>query len=115
MPDPRAWFRRIVSWAQSDFLADSESESAREGWLSHRGEFHAAGWGAAAALMALATNDVRYLAMGVGWVFTRGADGNIPERIPYGSQLKKEPLYVAGHAVAVYAVGKMALWVVAWL
>jgi len=96
---------RLRRWAQSDFLADSEAASDRGGYLSYRAEWHSAAWGAAAGLLFILTGEPFILLGGVGWVFSRAADGSVPGWLPYPKQFAKESLYVAGHAVGMVVLG----------
>lgn len=83
--------------------ADDESESEREGYLSWRGEFHAAAWGFSVAFLAALTGNIWILLIGVGWVFARRASA--PEWLPYPRQFAKESLYLIAHTVPGYALG----------
>lgn len=98
------WLRDIYN----RILADDESESEASGYLSHRGEWHSAAWGFAAGFVAFATGHPEFLAVAVGWIFTRSADRKIPGIVPYPSQLKKEPLYVIAHVIPGAALGLVA-------
>jgi hypothetical protein len=93
--------QNLKSWAQNDFLANSESESNRSGYLSYRAEYHSAAWGVSVAILYIVTNNPIFLVGGLGWLVTRAADGEIPGYLPYGKQFAKESLYVLGHAAAV--------------
>lgn len=97
-------FSRLVKWAQSDFLADSEAESGRQGYLSYRAEWHAAAWGISVGVLYVVTGKPLFITLGVGWLFTRGVDSSIPEYVPYPSQLVNESLYVIGHTTAVILI-----------
>jgi len=93
--------KQLREWAQSDFLADSEADSDRQGYLSWRGEWHSAAWGVASAILFIVTGEPAILLAGVGWVFTRAADEQAPGYLPYPKQFAKESLYLLAHAVAV--------------
>ena len=92
-------------YTQSDFLADSERESSRNGYLSYRAEWHSAMWGIAVGIAYLYIQDPNILMGGVGWLITRGTDGKVPERIPYPDQFVNESLYVLAHCGAVVLLG----------
>jgi len=96
---------RLRKWAQSDFLADSEAASDREGYLSYRAEWHAAAWGFAAGVVAMLSGQLVVVAATVGWLFTRAGDGKVPGFIPYPKQFQKESAYLLGHMVAGLVVG----------
>jgi len=100
----RKWIQRLEAWAQNDFLANSEAESNRSGYLSYRAEFHAAAWGVAAAIAYLVTKEPTVALLGIGWVFSRSADGKVPGWLPYPKQFAKESLYVAGHFAGVITI-----------
>jgi len=91
--------KKLEAFAQNDFLADSESDSERSGYLSWRGEYHAAAWGVASSVLYIATGEPMILLAGVGWVFTR--EGDAPGWVPYPKQCTKESLYLIGHAAGV--------------
>lgn len=101
----RALLDRLRRWAQSDFLADSERASDREGYLSYRAEWHAAAWGMAAGIVAVVTGQLVVVAAVVGWLFSRAGDRTVPGYIPYPAQFKKESAYLLGHLVAGLVVG----------
>lgn len=101
----REYIERLERWAQNDFLADSEAESDRDGYLSYRAEWHPAAWGGAAGLLATITGQMHLLVGAVGWVLTRAGDGKVPEYLPYPSQFKRESAYLLGHAVAGVLLG----------
>jgi hypothetical protein len=86
-------------------LADSERDSEASGYLSYRAEWHAAAWGLSVGLLAMFLGRPEILAAGVGWIFTRGRDGDAPDWLPYPRQFGKESLYVIGHAVGGIAIG----------
>lgn len=96
---------RLRRWAQSDFLADSEQASDREGYLSYRAEWHSAAWGFAAGLVAVVSGQLVVVAATVGWLFTRAGDSEVPGFIPYPKQFRKESAYLLGHMVAGLGVG----------
>lgn len=84
------------------FLAKSEQSREPDGYLSWRGEWHAAAWGLSVGILAAVTGMEIILALGVGWLFTSGIDGGIPGYVPYPGQFIKESLYVISHAVFGY-------------
>lgn len=98
-------FDRIREWLQASILADSEAASDREGYLSWRGEFHAAAWGLSAGFLAAYLNTPVILAAGVGWVFTRGIGDDAPSWLPYPRQFARESGYLVGHSVAGVVLG----------
>lgn len=104
-PDPREWIRRAERWAMNDFLAPSESESDRDGYLSHRAEFHAAAWGLAVGALVTLTGQLALLAGTLGWLFSRGGDRKVPEYIPYPDQFRRESAYLVGHLFGGVVVG----------
>lgn len=97
--------QRLREWAQSDFLADSESESERQGYLSYRAEFHAAAWGFSVGVLYVITGNLWVLLGGIGWVFTGGSTSDPPRYLPYPKQFAKESLYMIGHAVGAILLG----------
>lgn len=101
----REFIKRLEAWAQDDFLADSERDSDRNGYLSFRAEWHAATWGLSAGLLAILTGQMVILVGIVGWLFTRAGDTKVPEYIPYPKHFKKESAYLLGHMVAGILLG----------
>lgn len=101
--DIREIYRRI--------LARSESAREASGYLSWRGEWHAAAWGFSAAFLAFAIGEIMILIAAIGWIFTRAGDREIPDYVPYPRQFIDESLYVIGHAVpgAILGIGVNAL------
>jgi len=97
--------QQFENWAQDDFLADSEGESDRSGYLSYRAEWHAAAWGLAAGLLAMLTGQFIVVTGVVGWLFSRAGDGKVPGYIPYPKQFRQESAYLLGHLVAGLVVG----------
>jgi hypothetical protein len=93
------------AWIQKTLLADSEAESERNGYLSWRGEWHAAAWGFSVALIAVLTGQWQILVAGVGWLFTRAGDKKAPGWLPYPRQFVKESGYLIGHAAGGVLVG----------
>lgn len=93
----------FLAWVQRLFLADSEADSTRGGYLSYRAEWHAASWGFSVGVLAGVTGSLPILVGGVGWVFTSSKDP--PGWLPYPRQFAKESLYLLAHAVAGLAVG----------
>ncbi|MEF8808926.1 hypothetical protein [Natronomonas sp.] len=94
-------------WAlRRGISADSESDTERKGYLSWRGEWHAAAWGFSVAFVAAVTGHAWILLVGVGWVFTRAKDE--PGFLPFPGQFKKESLYLIAHAVPGYLLGLAA-------
>lgn len=93
----------ILEWIQRTLLADSESDSAREGYLSWRGEWHAASWGFGVAFLAGVTGFLPLLVAGLGWLAT--SPNNAPGWLPYPKQFVKESGYMIGHAVPGVLVG----------
>lgn len=85
------------------FSANSESESSREGYLSYRGEWHAAAWGFSVGLLSGVTGFIPILVGGVGWIFTNPEKP--PGWLPYHRQFAHESLYVLGHAVVGLPIG----------
>lgn len=88
-------------------LANSESESEANGYLSYRAEWHAAAWGFAVGLLFVLTGKPVVLMAGVGWVFTSAGAGDAPGWLPYPKQFAKESLYVIGHAVVGVGIGSL--------
>lgn len=86
-------------------LAGSEGESSSNGYLSYRAEWHAAAWGVAVGFLYALTGDAMWITLGVGWLFTRGGDKEIPEYVPYPKQFMKESLYIIAHIPAGAAIG----------
>ncbi|QLH82476.1 hypothetical protein [Halosimplex pelagicum] len=84
-------------------LAESESDSEANGYLSWRGEWHAAAWGLSVGVLFALTREPAVLIAGVGWVFTR--KGDAPGWLPYTRQFAKETLYVIAHSVAGVLLG----------
>lgn len=107
--------RKFEQWAQNDFLADSESESERSGYLSWRGEWHAAAWGLAAGVLAMVSGQMVVIAATVGWLFSRAGDGKIPGFIPYPGQFRSESAYLLGHLLAGVIVGLGMRVVMGWV
>jgi hypothetical protein len=94
-------FTKLKAWAQNDFLANSESESNREGYLSYRAEWHAAAWGVAVGVLFVVTGNLWILLGGVGWVFTSGQTSDPPRYLPYPKQFARESLYMIGHTTLI--------------
>lgn len=88
----RALYQRI--------LAESEEETEDDGYISWQGEWHSALWGLSVGILYAITGEMAILTVGVGWLFTRGADNKVPEVIPYPQQFIKESGYLIGHTVA---------------
>lgn len=86
-------------------LADSESESEANGYLSYRAEWHAAAWGFAAFFTAFASGELALLAPAVGWILTARNARDAPGYIPYPKQFLKESAYLLGHGLAGAIVG----------
>jgi len=101
----RTLIRRLKAWSQNDFLANSEAESDRQGYLSYRAEWHSAAWGLSVGILATLTGQLPILAAVVGWLFTRGGDIKVPGYIPYPQQFRRESAYLLGHMVAGIVVG----------
>lgn len=80
-------------------LADSESESGPDGYLSYRAEWHSAAWGFAAAFFAFAAGQSWLLTAAVGWVLTARNARDAPGYIPYPKQFLKESAYLLGHGL----------------
>lgn len=88
--------------------ADDETDTAWDGYLSTRAEWHAAAWGLCAAFIAAFTGEPYVFVTATGWILTRGS-GRLPK------ELAKEAVYVAGHAVPGFLLGSGAAAVVALL
>lgn len=96
-------------------LADSESESENNGYLSWRGEWHAAAWGVSIGLLYALTNEPMFIIAGVGWLLTRAGDRKIPDYIPYPKQFVKESLYVIAHIPLGVVLGIVFTYLIALL
>lgn len=94
-------FKRILA----SIFVDSESVSKRNGYLSWRGEWHAAAWGTGVGILTGVTGDITYITLGVGWLFTGAVDKKIPGFIPYPSQFIKESGYLIGHIPLGIVIG----------
>jgi hypothetical protein len=97
--------RDLIASIHARLTADSERATEAEGYLSYRAEWHSAAWGFGVGLLAVALGRFELLAVGIGWLFTRGADGKVPEIVPYPKQFVNESGYVIGHAAAGIVVG----------
>jgi hypothetical protein len=97
--------KRFEKFAQNDFLADSEAKSDRNGYLSYRGEWHAAMWGVGVGLFYVFTGNIIVLMAGVGWMFTSPSKDSAPKYLTYPKQFAKESLYLLAHCVAVILLG----------
>ena len=89
-------------------LADSESESEASGYLSWRGEWHAALWGFGAVFLAFSLAQPALLSGALGWVLTAKNARDVPAYIPYPRQFLKESAYLLGHGLAGAVVGIMS-------
>lgn len=99
---------KVVSIARSIYnriLAKDEGESEGNGYLSTRAEWHSALWGLSVGFVSGVTGQWGILFAGVGWLFTRAADRNVPDYIPYPKQFVKESGYVLGHALGGSILG----------
>lgn len=94
------------------FLAESEEDSSANGYLSYRAEWHSAAWGVAIGFLYAITGNPLWITFGAGWLFTRGADDQIPGYVPYPKQFLKESLYVIGHIPAGALIGIMLKFIV---
>lgn len=104
----RSVYGRIAGIARSIYdriLADDEGESVGDGYLSHKAEWHSALWGLSVGFVSGVTGQWAILLAGVGWLFTRAADSDVPDYIPYPKQFIKESGYVLGHALAGSILG----------
>ena len=96
----------VIRRIHSRVTADNESESEGEGYLSTRAEWHSAAWGFSTAFIAVFLMELWILVAAIGWIFTRAADDNVPNYVPYPKQIMKESLYVVAHAIAgIFAGG----------
>jgi len=89
-------------------LADSESKSGPDGYLSYRAEWHSAAWGFAAAFFAFAAGQPWLLTAAVGWVLTAKNARDAPGYIPYPRQFLKESAYLFGHGIVGAVLGTAA-------
>lgn len=99
---------KVVSIGRSLYnriLADEEGGAGPTGYLSYRAEWHSALWGLGTGFIAGVTGQWWILVAGIGWMFTRAADRNVPGYIPYPKQFVKESGYVVGHAVGGSVLG----------
>lgn len=99
---------KVASIARSIYnriLADSEGDSEATGYLTHKAEWHSALWGLSVGFISGVTGQWGILLAGVGWLFTRAADSDVPDYIPYPKQFVKESGYVLGHALAGSILG----------
>lgn len=92
--------KKAVLKLEDRFTATNESDTIDNGYLSYRAEWHSAAWGFAVGFLAVLTGQINWLVLGIGWLFTRGADGKVPGYIPYPNQFIKESGYLIGHCVA---------------
>lgn len=98
--------KELIERIHSRVTADDESESEGQGYLSTRAEWHSAAWGFSTAFLAIFLMQLWILMAAIGWIFTRAADDEVPDYIPYPEQFVKESLYVVAHAIAgIFAGG----------
>lgn len=99
---------KIISKARSIYnriLADTEEDSEASGYLSHKAEWHSALWGLGTGFISGVTGQWWILVASIGWIFTRAADREVPDYIPYPKQFVKESGYVVGHALGGAILG----------
>jgi len=105
---PTDWLDRFESWSGQDFLAPSESDSDRDGFLSYKAEWHALGWGFAAVFLATVTGQRELVAAVVLFLVT-GQRKRATLNLPYPKQITKESAYALGAGVVAYLLARALL------
>lgn len=85
------------------------------GYISNRAEWHGALWGLGVGLIATLTGQWWIIIAGVGWMFTRAGDREVPGYIPYPKQFLKESGYVVGHLVGGVVLGVVIKFILNFL
>ncbi|WP_135830649.1 hypothetical protein [Halorussus halobius] len=90
----------------------TEADSQRDGFLSYKSESHALGLGLAAGFFATAHGETRLLALVyAAAVYGRSVEANSGQRRRLWTDIRTEPHYALGGAVAGSAFGILAGWV----